>query len=60
MVGALVVSALTFLATTFRWVRDAIPLDVNDFSARVGLGFGVSLLSIGLGSSSGCASAPAC
>ena len=49
MVGALVVSALTFLATTFRWVIDSIPVVVNAFSARVGLGFGVSLLSIGTG-----------
>ena len=38
-----------FLATVLQWVRDAIPLVVNDFSARVGLGFGVSLLSIGSG-----------
>ena len=38
-----------FLATVLQWIRDAIPLVVNDFSARVGLGFGVSLLSIGSG-----------
>jgi uncharacterized oligopeptide transporter (OPT) family protein len=49
MVGALAASALTFLATTFRWVIDSIPVVVNAFSARVGLGFGVSLLSIGTG-----------
>ncbi|HEV8395564.1 MAG TPA: OPT family oligopeptide transporter [Vicinamibacterales bacterium] len=49
MIGALVASGLVFLATVLQWVRDAIPLIVNDFSARVGLGFGVSLLSIGSG-----------
>jgi putative OPT family oligopeptide transporter len=49
MMGALVASGLVFLATTLQWIRDAIPLVVNDFSGRVGLGFGVSLLSIGSG-----------
>jgi putative OPT family oligopeptide transporter len=49
MIGALVSSGLVFLATAMQWIRDAIPLVVNDFSARVGLGFGVSLLSIGSG-----------
>ncbi len=49
MMGALVGSGLLFLATTLQWIRDAIPLVVNDFSARAGLGFGVSLLSIGSG-----------
>jgi uncharacterized oligopeptide transporter (OPT) family protein len=46
---AVVLSGLTFLATVLRWIRDSIPLVVNAFSARVGLGFGVSLLSIGSG-----------
>jgi uncharacterized oligopeptide transporter (OPT) family protein len=49
MIGALVASGLVFLATVLQWIRDAIPLVVNDFSARVGLGFGISLLSIGSG-----------
>jgi uncharacterized oligopeptide transporter (OPT) family protein len=49
MMGALVSSGLLFLATTLQWIRDAIPLVVNDFSTRAGLGFGVSLLSIGSG-----------
>jgi putative OPT family oligopeptide transporter len=49
MMGALAASGLVFLATILQWIRDAIPLVVNDFSARVGLGFGVSLLSIGSG-----------
>jgi uncharacterized oligopeptide transporter (OPT) family protein len=49
MMGALVASGLLFLATTLQWIRDAIPLVVNAFSTRVGLGFGVSLLSIGSG-----------
>jgi uncharacterized oligopeptide transporter (OPT) family protein len=49
MVGALAASGLTFLATQLRWVVDAIPVAVNAFSARVGFGFGVSLLNIGSG-----------
>jgi uncharacterized oligopeptide transporter (OPT) family protein len=49
MFGALLLSGLTFLATQLRWVVDSIPLTVNAFSARVGLGFGVSLLNIGSG-----------
>jgi uncharacterized oligopeptide transporter (OPT) family protein len=49
MIGALAVSGLTFLATQLRWVVDSIPLVVNAYSARVGLGFGVSLLNIGSG-----------
>jgi putative OPT family oligopeptide transporter len=49
MIGALVSSGLVFLATVMQWIRDLIPLVVNDFSARVGLGFGISLLSIGSG-----------
>jgi uncharacterized oligopeptide transporter (OPT) family protein len=49
MIAALVGSGLVFLATVLQWMRDAIPLIVNDFSARVGLGFGISLLSIGSG-----------
>lgn len=49
MFGALFLSGLTFLATQLRWLVDSIPLTVNAFSARVGLGFGVSLLNIGSG-----------
>ena len=49
MFSALILSGLTFLATLLRWVIDSIPLTVNAFSARVGLGFGVSLLNIGSG-----------
>jgi uncharacterized oligopeptide transporter (OPT) family protein len=49
MFGALAASGLTFLATQLRWLVDNIPLTVNAFSARVGLGFGVSLLNIGSG-----------
>ena len=49
MMGALAASGLVFLVTVMQWVRDNIPLVVNDFSPRVGLGFGVSLLSIGSG-----------
>jgi uncharacterized oligopeptide transporter (OPT) family protein len=49
MMTAVVLSGLTFLATVLLWVRDSIPVIVNAFSARVGLGFGVSLLSVGSG-----------
>jgi uncharacterized oligopeptide transporter (OPT) family protein len=49
MMSSLAISGLTFLATTMLWIKDAIPVVVNAFSARVGLGFGVSLLSIGSG-----------
>jgi uncharacterized oligopeptide transporter (OPT) family protein len=49
MFAALILSGLTFLATQLRWVIDSIPLAVNAFSARVGFGFGVSLLNIGSG-----------
>jgi uncharacterized oligopeptide transporter (OPT) family protein len=49
MMTAVVLSGLTFLATVLLWIRDSIPLVLNAFSARVGLGFGVSLLSIGSG-----------
>src|SRR6185503_6052510 len=49
MMTSLAISGLAFLATTLQWIREAIPLIVNAFSARVGLGFGISLLSIGSG-----------
>jgi uncharacterized oligopeptide transporter (OPT) family protein len=49
MVGALVTSGLLFLATVLQWVKDTIPVVVNAFSSRVGVGFGVSLLNIGSG-----------
>ena len=49
MIGALVLSGLVFLATQIRWLVDTIPVAVNAFSARVGLGFGVSLLNVGSG-----------
>ena len=49
MMGALVVSGLLFVATTLRWLADTVPVVVNAFSARVGLGFGVSLLNVGSG-----------
>jgi hypothetical protein len=32
-----------------QWVTDNISVAVNAFSARVGLGFGVSLLNVGSG-----------
>lgn len=49
MMTSVVLSGLTFLAATLHWIIDSIPLVVNAFSARVGFGFGVSLLSIGSG-----------
>lgn len=49
MVGALVVSGVTFLATQLKWIVDTIPVVVNTFSARVGIGFGISFLNIGSG-----------
>jgi len=49
MMTSLVTSGLLFLATVLKWIADTIPLTVNAFSARVGLGFGVSLLNIGSG-----------
>jgi len=49
MMGALVLSGVLFLATVLRWIIDTVPMAVNAFSARVGLGFGVSLLNIGSG-----------
>ena len=49
MVGALLASGLTFLATQLKWVVENVGFTVNQFSARAGLGFGVSLLSVGSG-----------
>ena len=49
MIGALAVSGLTFLATVLKWITDTIPVNLNAFSARMGVGFGVSLLNIGSG-----------
>ena len=49
MIGALVLSGLVFLATQLRWLVEAIAVSANAFSARVGLGFGVSLLNVGSG-----------
>jgi uncharacterized oligopeptide transporter (OPT) family protein len=49
MVGALVASGITFLATQLQWIVDTIPLVVNRFSTVVGLGFGISLLNVGSG-----------
>lgn len=49
MMTSVMLSGLTFLAATLHWIIDSIPLVVNAFSARVGFGFGVSLLSIGSG-----------
>jgi uncharacterized oligopeptide transporter (OPT) family protein len=49
MVGALAISGFVFLATQLRWLIETIALKANDFSAIVGLGFGISLLNVGSG-----------
>jgi putative OPT family oligopeptide transporter len=49
MVGALVASGFTFLATQLRWIAEAVPVTLNAFSARGGVGFAISLLNIGSG-----------
>jgi uncharacterized oligopeptide transporter (OPT) family protein len=49
MVGSLVASGFLFLATQLAWIKDTIPVVVNAFSARVGVGFGLSFLNIGSG-----------
>jgi uncharacterized oligopeptide transporter (OPT) family protein len=49
MVGSLIASGLTFLATQLRWIVDAVPVTLNAFSARGGVGFAISLLNIGSG-----------
>ena len=49
MMTSLATSGLVFLATILKWIVDTIPMTANAFSARVGLGFGVSLLNIGSG-----------
>jgi len=49
MVGALVASGFVFLATQLLWIRDTVLVIVNSFSARTGVGFGISLLNIGSG-----------
>jgi uncharacterized oligopeptide transporter (OPT) family protein len=49
MVGSLVVSGLTFLATQLRWIVDAVPVALNAFSPRAGIGLAVSFLNLGSG-----------
>ncbi len=49
MVGALVLSGLTFVATQLKWIVESMAVNVNRFSAAVGVGFGVSLLNVGSG-----------
>src|SRR4051812_4266607 len=49
MVGALVASGAVFLATQLKWIVETIPLILNSFSARTGVGFGISLLNVGSG-----------
>jgi len=49
MVGSLIASGLLFLATQLAWIKDNVPVIVNAFSARTGIGFGLSLLNVGSG-----------
>jgi putative OPT family oligopeptide transporter len=49
MVGSLLASGLTFLATQLKWIVDAIPIVLNAFSARAGVGVAISLLNVGSG-----------
>jgi uncharacterized oligopeptide transporter (OPT) family protein len=49
MVGSLFASGALFFATQMAWIKDTIPVVINAFSARVGVGFGVSLLNFGSG-----------
>jgi uncharacterized oligopeptide transporter (OPT) family protein len=49
MVGALIASGVVFLATQLKWLIEAVTFTVNRFSARTGVGFGVSLLNVGTG-----------
>jgi len=49
MVGALVASGLAFVATQLKWILETIPVLVNRFSARTGVGLGISLLNVGSG-----------
>ncbi len=49
MVGALLLSGVVFLGTQLKWFAETVAVNVNRFSARTGVGFGVSLLNIGSG-----------
>ena len=49
MISALALSGLTFLGTQLHWFAETIGVAFNRFSARTGVGFGVSLLNIGSG-----------
>jgi len=49
MVGSLAASGFVFPATQLLWIRDTVLVIVNSFSARTGVGFGISLLNIGSG-----------
>ena len=50
MIGALVLSGFVMIATEVKhWVIAMIPVNFNTFSPRTGVGFGISLLSIGSG-----------
>lgn len=49
MVASLALSGLVFLATQLKWIGETVAVTANRFSARTGVGFGISLLNIGSG-----------
>jgi uncharacterized oligopeptide transporter (OPT) family protein len=49
MVGSLFVSGALFFATQIRWLTELVIVQVNRWSATVGVGFAISLLNIGSG-----------
>ena len=49
MVGALLLSGITFLGTQLHWFVETIAVKVNSFSPKTGVGFGISFLNIGSG-----------
>jgi len=49
MLGSLAVSGAVFAATTYQKLVEIVPLHLNQFSDKVKVGFGVSLLNVGSG-----------
>ena len=49
MVGAMVASAITMVLTARSFILDTLPITLNRFSARTGVGFAISWLNIGSG-----------
>jgi putative OPT family oligopeptide transporter len=49
MVGAMLASAFTMVLTARAFILDTLPITINRFSARTGVGFAISWLNIGSG-----------